>query len=77
MAEWMSGPRQMTGAFGSRKYWMLIICTPWATTGLGRPPLPVTCAPCVPIMSGTLGPVMSASRRPTLAPSLREADAPG
>ena len=48
---------------------MLIIFTPWLTTGFGRPPLPVTCAPWVPIMSGTFGPVMSASRRPTRAPS--------
>jgi hypothetical protein len=48
---------------------MLIIFTPWLTTGFGRPPLPVTWAPCVPIMRGTFGPVMSASSRPTRAPS--------
>ena len=69
MAEWMSGPRQMTGASPVRKYWMLIIFTPWATTGLTRPALPVTWPSWVPIISGTLGPVMSASSRPTVAPS--------
>ena len=65
MAEWMSGPRQMTGASPVRKYWMLIIFTPWLTTGFTRPELPVTWPSWVPIMSGTLGPVMSASRSPT------------
>ncbi len=69
MAEWMSGPRQMTGASPVRKYWMLIIFTPWLTTGFTRPALPVTWPSCVPIMSGTLGPVMSASKSPTVAPS--------
>ena len=69
MAEWMSGPRQMTGASPVRKYWMDIIFTPWLTTGFTRPALPVTWPSWVPIMSGTLGPVMSASRRPTEAPS--------
>ena len=48
---------------------MLIIFTPCATTGLTRPPAPVTCEPEVPIMSGTFGPVISASRSPTRAPS--------
>ncbi len=69
MAEWMSGPRQITGASPVRKYWMLIIFTPWLVTGLTRPEAPVTCAPTVPIISGTFGPVMSASSRPTRAPS--------
>ena len=53
---------------------MLIIFTPWATTGFGRPAAPVTCAPWVPIMSGTFGPVMSASSRPTSRAVARQAD---
>ena len=48
MAEWISGPRQMTGAPPVRKYSMLIICTPCAVTGLTRDPTPVTCDPLVP-----------------------------
>src|SRR3990172_3269408 len=69
MAEWISGPRQITGESPVRKYWMLIIDTPCAETGFTRPPVPVTCEPVVPIISGTFGPVISASSSPTRAPS--------
>ena len=63
MAEWMSGPRQITRRIAGQEVLDAHHLDAVAVTGLTRPEAPVTCAPTVPIISGTFGPMMSASSR--------------